>query len=545
MAVAIPTAFGPNTASPNGAARTTELEALLGDGSKQSLGKLSQADAQPKKPMALEAPTKEWRFDPSTGRLSPVSKALPNRVTVGNVSVIKYPPPEDLARVPTGKNYPRDAVEALNATVHILDDFRDFVVPIGSGGTLKAVTHGGQSLKIAQNGLPGAHVVALSYRDSQGNLSADTVAAAIQSVITDAKVAQKTDTPNLGRSFISMSLADGAETLMGNPKFRVAVAKYVALGGTLYASAGNHKLNTTSTANGIGLVFASRAVVGSDLGVNPQPVDSLQSGSFDLTVNGTPLSRLPSLQLGESTHAYVGAGRLRGRWNPTTGGVEFQNAQGQWRQAFPSNEVAATRMAGVGQFGALENQKMGKQITATEAADFDRWALAQEARVLAQVQLPAGAKRTATFDDLTTHQQNLLLQGARQEYLKRFGSNAVLSVANFMALANIKPGSERGDRITQLVPSQLNTANSFLSGEDILVLGQAPDKLNMHFYSRDMAGQLKTQFSYSSSGTSTSVATPEMVVRAVIHRARQVQKAIEEAKSDRPFVAGMMASRSL
>jgi hypothetical protein len=202
-------------------------------------------------------------------------------------------------------------------------------------------------------------------------------------------------------------------------------------------------------------------------------------------------------------------------------------------------------MAGVGQFGALENQKMGKQITATEAADFDRWALAQEARVLAQVQLPAGAKRTATFDDLTTHQQNLLLQGARQEYLKRFGSNAVLSVANFMALANIKPGSERGDRITQLVPSQLNTANSFLSGEDILVLGQAPDKLNMHFYSRDMAGQLKTQFSYSSSGTSTSVATPEMVVRAVIHRARQVQKAIEEAKSDRPFVAGMMASRSL
>jgi hypothetical protein len=458
--------------------------------------------------------------DPISGALTPVYKPEANQVTIGGVTIKKYPNQSDLSSSRTGDAYPRAAMAKLNPTVYVVDDYVHGVIPVGSGAQRVVVTHGDQSKAIVQLGLPGAKVVRVDATGSNGNLTTGGRAAGIRRVIgLEAKI-QNTPTPDLSRVFVSMSLGDSRLTSTLDEDTRSAIAAFTKLGGTFFGSAGNGHVNSTTVSQGIGIVYASQAVVGSALGSNPRPADSLASGVF--SVGNGSISRVSSNRLASSSTTYVGAGTVFQRFNPGTQSVEFQDSSGSWRPAIPANRVGP---APVPNANALDNTKAGHELTASEAQGFDAWQLARENAALAAHKMPTNSKVPAELSDLTPIEAKALSTAARAEFLKRFGTDAVMSVAAYKVLVNARPGFDKATMIDRSLPSNMTAANTFVSAETSMLFYQAPQKGELQFYAKDTGGVLRSKAAFTIAAVSTSAATPDIVVRAVQDRAIRLERA--------------------
>jgi hypothetical protein len=477
--------------------------------SSQELGRLAQGTA--------DAPA---NFDPATGSLTPVYKPQPNQVRVGGVTVLKYPSQGELSDPKIGTAAAQAAVARQKLTVYVLDDFVNAVVPVGSGAQRAVVTHGDQSKAIVEVGVPGAKVVRVDATNANRVLTPESQAAAIRSVIAQEAKIQNTSRPDLSRVFISMSLGDTKFSSVANAQIQAAIADFTKLGGTLYASAGNAHVNTTTANHGIGIVYASQTVVGSNLGNTPRPASSLPSGVFSL--GDASASRVGSNSLASSSTAYLGAGTVYQRYNPSTRGVEYQNARGVWVPAIAANRVLSAPVPGA---NALDNAKAGRQVTAAEGQKFDDWQVARETAAVAAHRMPRDSGRAATVSDLTPAEANALSTAVTTEFRNRFGANAVMSVADFKVLVGAKPGSDRAVSIDRSLPAGVTAENTFISAQNTMLSYQAPERGQLQFYAKDSSGVLRSLTAYTSSVVSTSAATPDVVVRAVQDRAIRVENA--------------------
>jgi hypothetical protein len=485
----------------------------------------SQNLARPAPKLAQGAANFPASYNPRTGTLTPTYPPQANLVNVGGITLPKYPSQADLGALGIGSAYPSRAIAKLDPTVYVLDNFVLFDVTVGTGASQVAITHGATSLAIVKAGLPDVKVVPVNAAMADGKMDDDSIAAGLRNIIAIEAKRQNTATPDLSRAFVSMSLGQTQFTSVPNPNLQAAISQFTRLGGTFYGSAGNGFTNTTAFNQGVGIVYASRDVVGSNLGNNPTPAGSLASGSY--TFGNVSSSRIQSNALASSSHAYVGAGQLRQRYNPNTGGVEMQNAQGRWVAAIPASQVRASPAAGAKAKGPLDGQRTGRPITAAQAKDFAQWQNKQAVAAIDRHPMPAGSKRLAEYSDLSTQEKDQLSETTQREFRRRFGNNAVMSVAEFKAANDIQPGSETAQILDQALPSSLTPATTFVAAEGpMLSFSTArPSEFSVYFYKLDANGSLATLPAYSASSTSTSAATPDLVVRAVKYRALQLEAA--------------------
>jgi hypothetical protein len=453
--------------------------------------------------------------NPAAVALTQGKQAPANRVTVGGVTVTKYPTPAELANASASP----EALRKFNPTVYVLDDFVTGVIPVGSGVQRRVITHGDQTKAIVQLALPGVKVVRVDATDSNRNLTTGSRAAAIRQVIAQEAKIQNTSTPDLSRAFIVMPLGDSVPTDVPDEATKSAIAEFTKLGGTFYASAGNGLLNSTTRIPGIGIAYASSQTVGSAWGNNPQPAESLASGAT--TSGNRSISRVSTNPLGAGSTAYIAPGTLTQRFNPDTGSVEFQNAKGTWVPAIPADRVLA---APVTNADALNNSRAGRELTASDAKNFDAWQQAREKTALAAHRSKNG-QPAATLGELTPQESAALTNAVRAEFLRRYGSNAVMSVEAYKVLADAKPGSDTARAIDRSLPSNRTAANTFISAENALINYQSPQTGQLQFFARDAGGILRSQPAYTFSKVSTSAATPGAAASAVLYRASQLERA--------------------
>jgi hypothetical protein len=459
-----------------------------------------------------------------TGVKSPAGSNS-NSVSVGGVTLTKYPSQIDLSTVRTGAAYPAAAINKLNPTVYVIDNFTIRDGSVGSGAKRVKISHGDHCASIIRAGLPNVKVVELEAGTLSGQVNLSGAGRRVDEVIAREAKLQGTSKPDLSRVFISMSLGDASSSGASTPDKSVSdpITRFVQLGGTIYASAGNDRVNTTGKIPGVGFVYATQAVVGSTLSQNPRPAESLASGVSK--AGGVSVSTIRSNPLDASSHAYVGAGTVAQRFNPITQGVENQNAQGKWVPAIAANLVSPAPVSGMETTGPLNNLKPSRVVTAGDAAKFDAWRAAQDKAACAKHKMPLGSKRVATLSDLSTAELTSLESKAKLEFRSRFGATSVMTVANFEAAAGISQASDRRVWLAQMLPVGLNATTTYIPAEGALMNTNKPDAGETHFYRRDASGVMKHSVSYSSGSVSTSTATPDVVVRAVQDRAERLVNA--------------------
>ena len=445
-----------------------------------------------------------------------------NEVKVGGVSITKYPQQSELSTVRTGTAYPAAALRNLNPTVYVIDSFDTPSVKVGSGAQRVAISHGDHCASIIKAGLPTVKVVQIEAT-TKGVVSQNAMGAGIDQVIAREAKLQGTSKPDLSRVFISMSLGESKRTVLPYQMLSEPIARFTQLGGTIYGSAGNEILNTTGSNPGVGVVYATQAVIGSTLSRNPLPAQSLPSGIAQL--GGSSTSKLPFNRVDASSHSYVGAGTAPQRYNPVTKGVENLNAQGQWVPAVAAGRVSASPAPGVAAIGSLNNVKSSRELGVKDVDQFDAWRAAQEKAAIANHKMSAGIKRAASYDDLSTAEVNLLGVRAKAEFRARFGDSSVMSAATFKTLAQIPFGSDAAVLYDRALPAKLTAATSFVSAEDAIFGTDKPGSGVQHYYSQARSGVLKQEPRHESSTISTSSATPDLVVRAVQDRAVRLSTA--------------------
>lgn len=383
-----------------------------------------------------------------------------------------------------------------------------------------------------KSGLPTAKIVKVEATNSSGDVTIRSMGQSIDNVIAREAKLQNTSKPDLSRVFISMSLGESKLTLTPYELISAPIARFTALGGTIYASAGNRLLNTTGANPGVGLVYATQSTVGSALSSNPKPAQSLRSGTFEL--GDGQINKIPTNRIDPTSHVYVGAGTLSQRYNPATGAVENQNPKGDWISAVDATRVTADPVKGMAATGPLNNIRPSAEVTAKDVERFDAWRTTSENTAIAKHPMPAGSKKKATYDDLTTAEKNSLNARSKTEFTRRFGTTSVITVAHSKTAALMIQGSDRAAFFDQSLPTGLTPQTAYIPAEAFVLDNKRPDEGTTDFYSRDASGLMRHAISYVSSSVSTSAATPDMVVRAVQDRAVRLAKTKGVGGSSQP-----------
>jgi hypothetical protein len=493
---------------------------IAASGAKRSNSQGRIADRSPTVKLAQGVSDYPAALDPKTGRLTPIFKPVPNQVTVNGVTVAKYPSQSDLTRVRTGTDYPQAAIAKLNPTVYVLDNFADKDVTVGAGFHRKAITHGDWCMSVVRAGLQNANVVPVSALNAKGGMSTGGLVNGLNQIIAREAGIQKTSKPDLSRVFVSMSIGEGANRLVPpDPMVQVAIAKFTGLGGTVYGSAGNATLNTTGIFQGVGLVYASEARSGSTLSSNPRVSPTLRSGSYAPSGGLAELEKFPNNPIASSSRAYVGAGKVVNRYNPSTGNVEIKNANDQWVPAIPADKVSSKPVPGVAPVAPFEFKQPSAALTPKEVRNFVLWRQQQNREALQAYQKLPGMKAVVDLRALPQSTLTALDQTAAAEFQRLFGSTSVISIADVKTVRGIAQGSSRADAMDQALPDGLTARTAFVSAQDELLLDRQVEQGQAHIYSQDSAGVLRSARSQTTSSVSTSAATPDVVVRAVQDRA--------------------------
>ena len=493
---------------------------VAASGGKRSNGQGRAANRSPSVKLAQGVSDYPATLDPKTGRLTPIFKAVPNQVTVNGMTVVKYPSQSDLTRVRTGADYPQAAMDKLNPTVYVLDNFQDKEVTVGAGFHRNAMTHGDWCMSIVKAGLPNANVLPVSALNANGGMSTGGLVNGLNQIVAREASIQKTSKPDLSRVFVSMSIGDSVNRLVPpDPRVQAAIAKFTDMGGTLYASAGNDVLNTTGIFQGVGFVYASEARSGSTLSSNPRVSPNLRSGSYAPSGGLVEIEKIPNNQIASSSHAYLGAGKVVNRYNPSTGNVEIKNVNDRWVPAVSADKVSPMPVPGMAPVAPFEFQQPSAVLTPKEVSNFGLWRQKQNREALQAYQKLPGMKAVVDVGALPQSTVDVLNQTAAAEFQRRFGPTSVISIADVRILTGVAQGSSRADAMDQALPDGLTARTAFVSAQDELLLERKVERGQAYIYSQDSAGVLRSARSQTTSSVSTSAATPDVVVRAVQDRA--------------------------
>jgi hypothetical protein len=467
-------------------------------------------------------------YNPTTGKLDPTYKPHSNNITIDGVTINRYPKQENLTTLATGAEYDALNVPKTGTRVYVVDDFSTSTVGAGSAGDRVTISHGTMCASILRQGLPGVPVTEINVADAKGNMTDGSIAAGIDRVIANEAKLQNKNPPDLSRVVISMSLGNNYGPFSTETQ-RTAIAKFTAAGGTFACSAGNEGWNNTGQSQNIAMVAASSDLLGSRQSADPQPTPTLAASSSTLGTN-----MIPNRPIASDSATYVNSGKLQLRVNPQTGGVESLAPDGNtWNAFAPASAVTGLGPLDTRNPGDLDGQKAGVRITPEKANEFYEWRMkTTDAAIAAHgpVSVTPTAENPATtrparFEDLTANEKTALDNAVAAEYTNRFGKNTVMSVADYKTYLRPDRTSQAGEQIDTVVPPGMTAQNTLLSGEQLFTRYQRPEYGQASLYRQDAQGRLAEVRSYQSVETSTSAATPNLVVRLVQDRARQLNAA--------------------